>query len=156
MKKRHSNLSSSLGKKEKVKKPQLGKLPPLYRFFLNPYNDVRFSSCPQCANKTRQRKLPLFIHVSPGQPVTLNKTCRYCANCDLLIAHQDEIEDILARAFSKLNPEIVGSDYMVIGTVEKATWKRTMQSQLPLEVTLDALHDFKEVVSFKPTGGWGR
>jgi hypothetical protein len=45
---------------------------------------------------------------------------------------------------------------LVIGTVEKATWKRTIQSQLPLEVTLDALHDFKEVVSFKPTGGWGR
>jgi hypothetical protein len=59
----------------KKKNPQLGKLPPLYRFFLNPYEDVRFSSCPQCANKTWQRKLPLFIHVSPEQPVTLNKTC---------------------------------------------------------------------------------
>ena len=33
MKKRHSNLSSSLGKKGKMKRPQLGKLPPLYRFF---------------------------------------------------------------------------------------------------------------------------
>jgi hypothetical protein len=86
----------------------------------------------------------------------LNKTCRYCPNCDLLIAHQDEIEDVLVRIFTTLDPEIVGNDYLVIGTVEKATWKRTMQSQLPLEVTLDALHDFKEVVSFKPTGGWGR
>ena len=86
----------------------------------------------------------------------LNKTCRYCPNCDLLIAHQDEIEDILVRAFTKLNPEIVGNDYLVIGTVERATWKRTMQNQLPTQVTLDALHDFKEVVSFKPTGGWGR
>lgn len=141
-------------KKAQIKKrPQLGKLPPLYRFFLNPYDDVRFTSCPQCANKTRQRKLPLFIHVSPGQPLTLNKTCRYCPNCDLLIAHQDEIEDIMARAFTEFNPEVVGNDYLVIGTVERATWKRTMQSQLPLEVTLDALHDFKEVVSFKPVGG---
>ena len=156
MKKRDSNHSSSLGKKEEKKKPQLGKLPPLYRFFLNPYKGVRFSSCPQCTLKTQRRKLPLFIHVSPEQPVTLNKTCRYCPNCDLLIAQQDEIEDILVRAFTKLNPEIVGSDYLVIGTVEKATWKRTMQSQLPLQVTLDALHDLKEVVSFKPTGGWGR
>jgi hypothetical protein len=156
MKKRDSHHSSSLGKKDEKKKPQLGKLPPLYHFFLNPYENVRFSSCPQCAHKTQRRKLPLFIHVSPEQPVTLNKTCRYCPKCDLLIAHQDEIEDILARAFTKLNPEIVGSDYLVIGTVEKDTWKRTMQSQLPLEVTLDAFHDFKEVVSFKPTNGWGR
>jgi hypothetical protein len=143
-------------KTQNKKKTQLGKLSPLYRFFLNPYQDVRFTSCPQCANKTRQRKLPLFIHVSPEQPVTLNKTCRYCPNCDLLIAHQDDIEDILARAFTKLNPEIVGNDYLVIGTVEKATWKRTMRDQLPTQVTLDALHDFKEVVSFKPVGGWGR
>ena len=87
-------------KTQKKKSPQLGKPPRLYRFFLNPYQDVRFSSCPQCANKTRQRKLPLFIHVSPAQPVTLNKTCRYCPNCDLLIAHQDEIEDILSRLLS--------------------------------------------------------
>jgi hypothetical protein len=88
--------------------------------------------------------------------LTLNKTCRYCPNCDLLIAHQDEIEDIMARAFTKFNPEVVGNDYLVIGTVERATWRRAMQSQLPVEVTLDALHDFKEVVSFKPAGGWGR
>jgi hypothetical protein len=147
---------AKLGKKEEKKRPQLGKLPPLYRFFLNPYEDVRFSSCLQCANKTQRHKLPLFIHVSPEQPVTLNKTCRYCPNCDLLIAHQDEIEDILVRAFTKLNPEIVGNDYLVIGKVERATWKRTMQNQLPTQVTLDALHDFKEVVSFKPAGGWRR
>jgi hypothetical protein len=36
-----------------------------FRFFLNPYQDVRFSTCPQCANKTGQRKLPLFIHIDP-------------------------------------------------------------------------------------------
>ena len=156
MKKRDSNHPSSLGKKEKKKRQQMGKLPPLYRFFLNLYKGVRFSSCPQCANKTQQRKLPLFIHVSPKQPVTLNKTCRYCSNCDLLITHQDEIEDILSRLFTTLNPEMVGNDYLVIGTVERVTWKRSMQSQLPTQVTIDALHDFKEVVSFKPAWGWRR
>ena len=137
-------------------KSTVGKAATPLPLFLNPYEDVRFSSCPQCANKTRQRKLPLFIHVSPAQPVTLNKTCRYCPNCDLLIAHQDEIEDILVRLFTTLNPEIVGNDYLVIGTVERATWKRTMQNQLPTQVTLDALHDFREVVTFKPAGGWRR
>ncbi len=155
MKKRRSNRFPSANKKVKVKeKLQLGKLPPLYRFFLNPYDDVRFTNCPQCANKTRQRKLPLFIHISPGQPMTLNKTCRYCPNCDLLIAHQDEIEDIMVQAFTEIDPGIIGNDYLVIGTVERATWKRAMQTQLPVQDTLDALHDFKEVVSFKPRGGW--
>ena len=143
-------------KTQKKKRAQLGKLPHRYRFFLNPYQDVRFTSCPQCANKTRQRKLPLFIHVSPAQPVTLNKTCRYCPNCDLLIAHQNEIEDILSRIFTTIEPELIGNDYLVIGTVERATWKRTMQNQLPIQDTFDGLHDFREVVTFKPAGGWRR
>ncbi len=30
---------------------QLGKQPPRYRFFLNPYEDMRFTRCPQCDNK---------------------------------------------------------------------------------------------------------
>ena len=145
-----------MANRKKKTTTQLGKQPPRYRFFLNPYQDVRFTSCPQCGNKTRQRKLPLFIHVDPKQPMLLNKTCRYCPTCDLLIAHQDELEDVLARFFTDYTPEIVGNDYLVIGTIERATWKRTMQNQLPTQVTLDALHDFKEVVSFKPAWGWRR
>src|SRR6266700_5615395 len=72
--------------------PRRGKQPPRYRFFLNPYTDVRFTTCPQCRGKTSQRKLPLVIHIDPMQLVALNKTCRYCPRCDLLIAHQDELE----------------------------------------------------------------
>ena len=70
---------------------RLGKQPPRYRFFLNPYTDVRFTLCPQCSRRTRARKLPLVIHVEPQDLVALNKTCRYCGACDLLIAHQDEL-----------------------------------------------------------------
>src|SRR6266700_2796071 len=101
-------------------------MPRIYRFFLKIKQDVRSSSC------------------------------SHCTNCDLLIAHQDDIEDILSRIFTTLNPEIVGNNYLVIGTVERATWKRTMQNQLPIQDTLDALHDFREVVSFKPAWGWRR
>ncbi len=142
--------------REKKTVRRLGKQPPMYRFFLNPYEDARFTSCPQCRNKMHQRKLPLFIHVDPMQPVTLNKTCRYCPHCDLLIAHRNEVEDVLTRIFTTLNPEIVGNDYLVIGTVDRATWKRSMQNQLPLQDTFDALHDFREVVTFKPAWGWSR
>lgn len=132
---------------------QLGKQPPRYRFFLNSYKDVRFTRCPQCDNKTRQRKLPLFIHVDPMQPLLLNKTCRYCPTCDLLIAHQDEIENLLVRTFTARAPEIVGNDYVVIGTVDRADWKHIAQNQLPVQDTLEALHDFREVITFKPAGG---
>src|SRR5438445_13688037 len=84
------NSEVTMGKKDEKNMPRLGKQPPRYRFFLNPYQDARFSTCPQCTNKTKQRKLPLFLHIDPKQPLLLNKTCRYCPYCDLLIAHQDE------------------------------------------------------------------
>jgi hypothetical protein len=53
-------------------------------------------------------------------------------------------------------PEIVGNDYLVVGTLEKIVWKRGTQQPLTLQETLEALHDFKEVVTFKLTGGWSR
>lgn len=143
-------------KKKAEKTVRLGKQPPRYRFFLNPYRDVRFSKCPQCSNKMGQRKLPLFIHIDPGQPLLLNKTCRYCAHCDLLIAHQDDLEQIITTVFPRLDPETVSKQYLVIGTIDRADWKHIDQNTLPIQASIEALHDFKEVVIFKPTGGWGR
>ena len=145
-----------MGKKDEKTIPRLGKQQPRYRFFLNPYRDVRFSKCPQCSNKMGQRKLPLFIHIDPKQPLLLNKTCRYCSQCDLLIAHHEELDEIITRAFTDLNPEIVGNKYLVIGTLDRADWKRIDQQKLPLQDSIEALHDFKAVVIFKPMGGWGR
>jgi hypothetical protein len=71
---------------------KLGKNPRRHDFFLNPYQDWRFSSCPQCGEKNRERKFPLVIHVEPLNAVALNKSCRHCPPCDLIIAHRDEIE----------------------------------------------------------------
>src|SRR5579875_3251906 len=36
--------------------PLLGKQPPLYRFFLNPYQDMHCTKCPQCAAKCTSGK----------------------------------------------------------------------------------------------------
>lgn len=143
-------------KKDEKNTPRLGKQTPRYRFFLNPYQDARFSKCPQCENKTGQRKLPLFIHIDPKQPLLSNKTCRYCHHCDLLIAHQDELEDVITRVFTALKPEIVGNKYLVVGTLDRADWKRIDQNKLPIQDTIEALHDFKDVVTFKPMWGWRR
>ncbi len=66
------------------------------------------------------------------------------------------MEDFLAAFFTEQKPEVVGNNYLVIGTVERATWKRGTQQPLNLQETLEALHDFKDVVTFKLTGGWVR
>ncbi len=137
-----------MANRKKKTTTQLGKQPPQYRFFLNPYEDVRFTKCPQCDNKMHQRKLPLVIHVDPMQILSLNN--------DLLIAHQDDLEHFLASFFTEQMPEVVGNDYLVLGTLDKPEWKRGTQQKMTLQEMLEALHDFKEVVTFKLTGGWVR
>ncbi len=135
--------------------PRLGKQPPRYRFCLNPYTDVRFTTCPQCRGRTRVRKLPLVIHIDPLQLVALNKTCRYCPRCDLLIAHRDELEAWLAAFFGQQKPEVVGNEYLVIGTVDRADWLRGTRAALTTQEMLEHLHDFAEVVRFEPAPRWG-
>lgn len=138
------------GRDKPAKPRRLGKQPPRYRFFLNPYTDVRFTSCPQCGNRTRQRKLPLVIHVDPLNPVAINKTCRYCPTCDLLIAHKNEIEQQLAWLFASRDPTLIGNDYLVIGTQDRADWRRGMKTPLTIQEMLHSLHDFEEVLRFEP------
>ena len=135
--------------------PRLGNLTPLYKFFLNPYTDIRFtSSCPSCCGKTKQRKLPLAIHVSDWGMVILNKTCRFCPVCELVIGHQDEIEGFLAQLFMESAPEVIGNDYLVVGTVERKDWRRGLAKPLTSAEMLAALHDFKDHLNFKPAPRW--
>jgi hypothetical protein len=107
-----------------------------------------------CGSKTRQRKLPLVIHIEPRNLMTLNKTCRYCPGCDLLIAHQDEIEAFLAAFFAQQKPEVVGNDYLILGTVDRADWKRGAQEPVAPHEMLEHAYIFKDVIQFTPVGGW--
>ncbi len=140
--------------KRKKEKRQFGKLEPRYKFILNPYPDVRFSTCPDCGKRTKQRKLPLLIHIDPQVLLTLNKTCRYCPDCDLLIAHQDEIEGLLVAIFTERDPSILGNDYLVLGTVERKAWRKGTQDILTMAETFDNLHDFTAVhtIEHRPAG----
>ena len=133
---------------------RLGQLPPLHDFFLNPYVDVRFTAaCPSCSGKTKQRKLPLAILIENWGMVVLNKTCRYCPSCDLLIGHQNQIEEQLSHAVNE--GAISGSDdYFVVGTLERKDWRRGMAQPLSNEEMLAALHDFKEHLEFEPAWRW--
>ncbi|UBF26805.1 hypothetical protein K9N68_02075 [Kovacikia minuta CCNUW1] len=133
-------------KKEKL----FGKQPPRHNFFLNPYTDARFTSCPRCNAKTKQRKLPLFIFVSPVVPIILNKTCRYCPACDLLIAHKNQLDELLATVFTQMRqPAMIGNDYFVVGTVDRATW-REGKSVKHIDEIRAIVHDFKKTLDFEP------
>jgi hypothetical protein len=120
-----------------------GKLPPLHHFILNPHTDLRCSTCPECNRKTLLRKVPLVVAIQPDQMIVINKHCRYCPDCDILIAHQDEIERMLTIAFKKRAPEIIGNDYLVIGTLEPIVWRKRGEQGVLVAILPESVHDFK-------------
>ena len=99
--------------------PKFGALPLKYNFVMNPYHDIKIRQCPYCNNKAGTIKIPLMIHIKPVYWLSLNQSCCYCSKCDLLIANKLDIEHSLTEMFRQNNPEIIGNEYYVIGTVKK-------------------------------------
>jgi len=135
------------------------KLKPANRqhyFFLNPYEDAAFTRCPKCETKTLVRKFPLVIHIEPRQLFILNKQCRYCARCDLIIARKSKVEALMTASFEQRKPEIVGNEYFVMGTLEKKDWRARDKIGSDVE-TVERMHVFKDVLNFEPISwGWYR
>ena len=140
--------------KNKIRK-LFGDLPPKYNFSLNPYPELRFSKCPDCQNKTGQRKLPLLIHVDPKNLIALNYTTRYCHRCDMLIGHKSEIEHHLKEMFLKIDPDVIGNPYLIMGTVEKKAWLENIKQPKPMNEMRQHIHDFKSYQNLRMTmAGW--
>ncbi|MCC5655091.1 hypothetical protein LC609_36110 [Nostoc sp. XA013] len=126
-----------------------------HRFFLNPYSDCAFTKCPKCDSKTKLRKFPLVIHIEPKQLFLLNKQCKYCPSCDLIIAKKQEIEPLMAATFIQTNPQIVGNNYVVMGTVDKKDWKEGDKNLLSPSEMLGRIYFFKDVWNFEVIpAGW--
>ncbi len=136
-----------MAKSRKPSMSRIGQLPPRYSFALNPYNDIRFSKCPKCNRATYPRKFPLLIHIDGFGAIVLGKTCRYCSKCEFIIAHQDELEHELATMFLERAPEIIGNDYVVLGTVDKKVWRQGMIKAETLEDVLPHTADIKKYIT---------
>jgi hypothetical protein len=141
-------------------KTKIGILPPRYSLLLNSHADVRFSKCPKCQKLTHLRKFPLFIHIDDWGPMVLGKTCRYCSSCEILMVHRKELEAELARGLSRMAPEMIAKDFLVLGTIEKKIWKQGLGSPgKPIADMLKHVADFKHhyKLKYKPaTEGTGR
>jgi hypothetical protein len=46
--------------------------------------------------------------------------------------------------------EIIGNNYLVMGTLDPPEWKQGLRNQLSPQKMIEHLHDFKEVLTFKP------
>lgn len=134
-------------------KPRRQEPPKRHRFFLNPYEDCAFTKCPKCDRKTAVRKFPLVIHIEPGQFLVLNKQCKYCAYCDLVIVKQSSLEALMVVGVERHDPSVIGNKYLVIGTLSQQDWRARDIFPTPKE-TLDRTKVFRDVWQFEVTGGW--
>jgi hypothetical protein len=137
----------------KRKKYQYGDLSPQYHFALNPYSDLKCSKCPDCRQRTGQRKLPLLLFIKPSHSLVLNFTCRYCAPCDMLICHQGDLEHELATICERRDPLAIGNDYFVLGTLEKRVWREGLAQARSISDLLPQLHDFRSYRDIRMTVG---
>jgi hypothetical protein len=137
-----------------MKKGKIGNLSPRFTFILNPYKDFRLSKCPLCHRPTHMRKFALLIHIEEWGLLAFGKTCRYCSPCELIIAHQDELEGELVRLFETHAPEVIGNPYLMLGTVENKRWKESLsRGGDELKQTLEHVSEFKKILDLKIEGG---
>ena len=141
--------------RNKKTQQRLGELPPRYSFMLNPYETERLSKCPKCNQLTKQRKFALFIHVDDLGTVLLGKTCRFCPYCDLIMAHQDELEQELANNLAFIDSGAIGNDYLVLGTVDMKVWRKGLKGGNDFDTVLKHTADFKKYFDLiVEPGGW--
>lgn len=119
-----------------------------YTFFLNPYPDHRFTRCPRCGEKTHERNRVLVVQLGPGLILPAMVTCRYCASCDLLIAHQDELAAATRRMLPPEEQEATGETMEVIGTVDRGRLRGGEIEDATPQEALEAFRPIRELVNF--------
>ena len=126
-----------------------------HRFFLSPYEDAAFTRCPRCARApTRVRKVFLVVHVEPRLLVVLNKTGKLCERCDLLIVKKADFESLLTYSVEQIAPELVGNEYLVLGTLDKADGRQVRAGGAAAAWVAERVKVFREVLNFEPAPAW--
>lgn len=71
--------------------------------------------------------------------------------------HKDELEWELADKFERLDPKVIGNEYLVVGTIENKTWRAVLNgTSSTIEESLTHLADFKSRFDLEVQGGgWG-
>jgi Zn-finger nucleic acid-binding protein len=142
----------------KPKTKRLGALPKRYKFILNPYVDLRLSTCPKCERLTYPRKFPLFIHVGGTEPgcfaAILGKTCKYCPKCEIIMAHKDELDPLVAEQRELNAPALTNHEYLVMGTVELKFWKKSLTEPQTMDEVMKHTAQFKDhlTLHYQPAG----
>jgi hypothetical protein len=85
-------------------------------------------------------------HSGGPRLVLLNKSCRLCPLCETLIVHQAELEHVVATAGLG-----AGREYVVLGTIDRRTWRRGFVGEAQLTDIRGHMADFEKYLKFDVT-----
>jgi hypothetical protein len=71
------------------------------------------------------------------------------------MAHKDELDAEVQHALALRMPDAVGSEYMVLGTMDRKVWQRSLQGGQPLDEAMKHVAEFKKHLVLHVEGGWG-
>lgn len=95
-----------------------------HRLVVNPFDDLGFTRCPDCGEKTRVRKFPLVFMVPPALFGIIDMKAKYCPDCDIIVVKESEFELRLEEHMVKRGRPSVGSRYLLGGTLERKDYRR--------------------------------
>ena len=142
---------------KKLDRQKLGAKPPRYSFILNPHTNLRFSKCPQCQRQAFARKFPLVVVVQGDTGYNQGLTCKYCASCELIMAHKQDLDTQVNYYCEAYRPELLGNAYLVIGTIERSVWKKGIQTPSTVAESFEQIAPIKKYLEleYRPAG-WYR
>ena len=135
---------------------------PKYNFYLNPHDHYKWTRCPNCDEKTRVRKFCLVIHcenkaIQFYQLTSINKSCKFCTKCELIICQKTELEKLLSEVLKGKITRVTDDHYLVFGTMEKKDWLKVQKKGLSASQVISLVSQFKDIVDFEITpAGWYR
>jgi hypothetical protein len=92
----------------------------------------------------------LVISIKPGQLLLMNLPCRYCRECDLLIARKRELEAAMADRLRTAGIELVAAPYSVAGTLDMHDWEAGTSGSLGYREIKERMYAFRDVWNFDP------
>jgi len=126
---------------------------PKHDFYLNAYEFYKWYGCLTCEGKMKVRKYCLMIHYQESLAVaprlfSLNKSCKYCPYCDMIVVQKSEIEEHLGAMLAQMKVKFISENYFIFGTIDKKDWLNaqkvpTMPNEmLALSYPFKKIHDF--------------
>lgn len=132
-----------------------------YNFYLSPWEQYAWTKCPSCDNKTKVRKFCLMVHYKKHnnkvqQMISLNKSCKYCPECDLLIVRKPETDKLMKElVLKKFGLKCSPDEYMIFGTMDRKDWKANQKEAMGVKNLFDKIYLFKDIWDFDiQHAGW--